>query len=71
MPEHYIQGCCVSEDEMEKEITLAFLRQQLKKLTPQEIWSLVRKYLDDTSAQYDWEYDERDDNWQTIMDGVE
>ena len=29
------------ENEMEKEITIAFLRQQLKKLTPQEIADML------------------------------
>lgn len=40
------QGCCVSEDEMSKEIELAFLENRLKKLTPEEIYNLLKNALD-------------------------
>lgn len=43
----FIQGCCPSEDEMEKEITIAFLQQQLKKLTPKEIADMLEKISTD------------------------
>lgn len=41
------QGCCVSEDEMKKEIELAYLTQKLKELDDDEFVSLVNKVLED------------------------
>lgn len=40
------QCCCVSEDEMSKEIELAFLENRLKRLTPEEIYNLLKNALD-------------------------
>lgn len=72
LPENnYIEWVCPTQEEMDLEIELAFLESRLRKLKPGVVGELVRKYLDDVSAKYDWEYDEWTDNWQTIMDMVE
>lgn len=42
-----IQGCCVSEDEMKKEIEFAYLTQKLKDLDDDELVTLVNKVLED------------------------
>lgn len=40
-----IQGYCVSEDEMDKEIELAYLENRLKRLSNDELLELVVKKL--------------------------
>jgi len=41
-----IQGYCPSEDEMDKEIELVFLKNRLKRLTPEEIYNLLKDALE-------------------------
>ena len=40
-----ITAVCPSEDEMDKEIELAFLKNRLKRLTPEEIYNLLKDAL--------------------------
>ena len=46
-----IQGYCVSEDEMKKEIEFAYLTQKLKELDDDELVTLVNKALEDRDEE--------------------
>lgn len=46
-----IQGYCVSEDEMKKEIEFAYLTQKLKELDDDELVTLVNRALEDRDEE--------------------